>query len=78
MAVLGVTALACSRALFALINDPEGPNLLVVVLMAALVYAASVAGYAYLPVSKEAGFKRLLTSILVQVALVAVLYLFLR
>jgi len=43
--VLAVTALACSRAMFAFFDDPEGPNLLVVVVMASVIYVISLAGY---------------------------------
>ena len=37
--LLGVAALVCSRGVFALINDPEGPNVLVVVVLAVIIYA---------------------------------------
>jgi hypothetical protein len=43
--VLAITALACSRAIFAFIDDPEGPNLLVVTTMAAVIYLISSAVY---------------------------------
>lgn len=45
--ILGITAIVCSRTLFFFFNDPEGPNLLVVVVAAALIYLASLAVYAF-------------------------------
>jgi hypothetical protein len=36
--LLGVTALACSRTLFFLFHDPEGPNLLIVTVLAVILY----------------------------------------
>ena len=43
--VLGAVSLIASRATFALINDPEGPNLLIVVAWAAVIYAACIGAY---------------------------------
>ncbi|HEX4799454.1 MAG TPA: hypothetical protein VFV22_02890 [Candidatus Paceibacterota bacterium] len=36
--ILAVVSLACSRATFMLIDDPEGPNLLIVVVLAGVIY----------------------------------------
>jgi hypothetical protein len=70
--IMGITALICSRALFALFNDPEGPNLLVVVVMAAILYLASLAVFVFgVPIS---GLKRLLIAVFIQVLLAAALY----
>ena len=44
--VLGVLSLITSRASFMLVNDPEGPNLLIVVVWAAVIFAVSWAAYA--------------------------------
>jgi hypothetical protein len=74
--VLGMTSLICSRTLFFLFDDPEGPNLLIVAGMAVFMYAASLA--AYLPYSPASGLKRLAAAFLVQVLLVAGLYFLLR
>ena len=38
LVVLGLLSLAFSRLIFALINDPEGPNLVVVIGLAAIIY----------------------------------------
>jgi FtsH-binding integral membrane protein len=70
--ILVITALVCSRAMFALFNDPEGPNLLIVVVMAALLYALSLV--AYLFKFPGNGLKKLLLAIIVQVIIATVLY----
>ena len=44
--VLGVLSLIASRASFMLVNDPEGPNLLIVVVWAAVIFSVSWAAYA--------------------------------
>lgn len=76
--ILGITSIICSRALFAFFDDPEGPNLLVVIVVAAIVYFVSWAIYAFgLSTRLFSGLKRLLLAILVQVALVGCLYLLL-
>lgn len=43
--VLAITAAICSRAMFAFFHDPEGPNLLVVTGMAAVIYIFSAIFY---------------------------------
>ncbi len=45
LVLLGVVSLVLSRATFLFVNDPEGPNLLVVVVLAAIIYAACVTVY---------------------------------
>lgn len=75
---LGITAVVASRALFLFFNDPEGPNLLVVLAMAAVVYLLSLAAYVYYPSTKLTGLPRLLLGVLVQVVIVTVFYLFLN
>jgi hypothetical protein len=74
--ILGATSLVCSRLLFSLFNDPEGPNLLVVTVMAAILYAASLTIYAF--GSPAATSKRFWLAILIQIILVTGLYFFLR
>jgi len=74
--LLGITALVCSRTLFAFFNDPEGPNLLVVVVMAAIIYSVSLV--AYLFNSSAASLKRLWLAIAAQILLVVGLYFLLR
>lgn len=43
--ILGVVAIICSRTMFSFFNDPEGPNLLVVMVMAVIIYVLSLALY---------------------------------
>jgi hypothetical protein len=74
--ILGVTALICSSALFKFFNDPEGPNLLVVVGMALILYLLSLLVYLFKPSTVSS--RKLLLGILVQILLVLVLYFFLK
>lgn len=71
--VLVVTALVCSRVMFLFFNDPEGPNLLIVIGTAAVVYFLSLAVYLFVPSTTD--FKRFSLAIFVQILLVAGLYL---
>ena len=75
--IWAVTALACSRALFAFFNDPEGPNLLIVLVTAIIIYALSYA-VVYLVAASLSNLKRLVLGIFVQMLLVTILYFFLR
>ncbi len=76
--ILGVTSLVCSRTFFTLINDPEGPNLLIVVVLALVVYLVSVAAYVYYPSVKPDSPKKFFVSLFVQVVFVSVLFFCLR
>ncbi len=65
LVILAVTAMVCSRVMFATFNDPEGPNLLIVTVMAGIVYFLSLSVYAFnLPIT---ALKRSLLAILIQV-----------
>ena len=44
--LLAVASLLVSRLVFVFINDPEGPNLVVVLGLAAIIYAVSLVVYA--------------------------------
>lgn len=74
--ILGLTSLICSRTLFALFNDPEGPNLLVVGVMAAILYSASFAAYTLS--SSVTALNRLWVAVATQILLVAVFYFLLH
>ena len=76
--VLAITALACSRIVFALFHDPEGPNLLVVTVMAALIYLISATAYLSNVYPPLAGFKRSAAAIFIQICVATVFYLGLR
>ena len=70
--LLGITALVCSRTLFFLFHDPEGPNLLVVTVLALILYVASFIVWRFVPVSTA--IKKLLLAICTQVLIVTGLY----
>jgi glucan phosphoethanolaminetransferase (alkaline phosphatase superfamily) len=72
LSILAITALVCSRATFTFINDPEGPNLLIVVVLGAIIYFASLTTYLF----KIAESKKPLLAFLIQIVLVASLYIY--
>ncbi len=43
--ISGITSIAFSRGIFFFLNDPEGPNLLVVMEMASIIFFLSLAAY---------------------------------
>ncbi|MCF7865346.1 MAG: hypothetical protein K9M11_02465 [Candidatus Pacebacteria bacterium] len=43
--ILGAISLVCSRTVFFFVNDPEGPNLLIVVVLAAIIFAVFLFTY---------------------------------
>ncbi len=71
--LLGITAVVCSRAMFFFFNDPEGPNLLIVTVMAAILYVASLTAYLF----NLSGSKKLLLAIFIQILIVTSLYFYL-
>lgn len=70
--LLIITALVCSRTLFYFFNDPEGPNLLIVTMLAMILYGASFLAWRFLPAT-TAGVK-LLLSICTQLLIAAGIY----
>lgn len=74
--ILGLTSLVCSRVMFYFFNDPEGPNLLIVTVMAVVLYFSSVKICSFVP--SATGLKRLLLAICIQIIIVAGLYFFLN
>lgn len=72
--ILGVTSIVCSRTMFQFFDDPEGPNLLVVMVTALIVYSASLGVYA----SNFRGVVKLLLAIFVQILLVGCGYFLLH
>ena len=72
--ILGLTSLVLSRTAFAILNDPEGPNLLVVFVLALVIYCSSLAVYFFIIPKNLEGLKRLSTMFCAQVLIVAVLY----
>lgn len=74
LVLLGITSILCSRTMFAFFNDPEGPNLLIVVVMAAILFAVSLPVYTYYPSVKPESQRRLLLPIFTQMIVVVCLY----
>ena len=70
--------MACSRAMFAFFHDPEGPNLLVVTGMAAILYLISLALYLSNLFPSLAGIKRGSAAIFIQIFVAIGFYLGLR
>ena len=71
---LAISALVCSKALFWSFHDPEGPNLLIVTVLAVIVFGLSLAVYVF--VTPTRGPKSLLLAIAAQILIVAGLYVF--
>jgi hypothetical protein len=70
--ILAITALISSRVLFALFNDPEGPNMLVIGVTTLGVYLLSLTVFLFSSsLTKE---KKMFLAILVQVLIVLGLY----
>jgi hypothetical protein len=70
--ILGATAIVCSRTMLVSFDDPEGPNLLIVMVMAGIVYFLSLSVYVFnYPTT---GLKRLLLAIFVQIVTVTALF----
>ena len=82
--ILGITAIALSRAMFVFFDDPEGPKLLVVMVGALAVYLPSLAVYVFGSSTKPqffpslTGLKRLLLVILIQIIIVTNFYFCLK
>ena len=71
--ILTATALICSRTLFFSFHDPEGPNLLIVTVLALVIYALSAAAYLLAPAGIK-GMTRLSAAIGMQLLSVIILY----
>jgi hypothetical protein len=76
--ILAVTAGACSRLMFAAFHDTEGPNLVVVAGMTAILFLISAAAYLSNVLPSLTGFKRSAAAIAIQVVVPIGLFLALR
>jgi hypothetical protein len=77
--ILVVTAMNLSRGIFYLFNDPEGPNLLIVSVFAAIIFAVSLGGnYFHSGTFAIKGTTRIIIAIVVQIIAAAILYFFLK
>lgn len=72
--ILSITSLIFSRTMFLSFDDPEGPNLLIVVVAAMIIYSLSLIAY-LLNFSKS---KKLLLAIFIQALVVTIFYFCLR
>jgi uncharacterized membrane-anchored protein len=73
--ILAITSLICSRTVFFIFNDPEGPNLLVVVVLAAILFVPSLVTYKFYPSTKaDKGVVRILLGVLIQLIVSVGLY----
>lgn len=68
--ILGITAIMFSRAMFMFFNDPEGPNLLIVVVAAMIIYSLSLTAY----LLNLSSHKKLLLAIFIQILVVTASY----
>ncbi len=73
LSILGLTSILCSRAMFVFFDDPEGPNLLIVLVTALVVYMLSLTLYLF--DFSSTGLKRLLLVISMQVLIVSIFYI---
>ena len=76
--ILAISAVTCSRIMFAFFRDPEGSNLLVVTGMAAVIYLISLAVYLLNLAPSLTEFKRSLATIFIQIFVATGFYLGLR
>lgn len=70
--ILFITSFVFSRTMLISFNDPEGPNFLIVTVMALILYSLSL--LVYLSNLSITGLKRLLLVILIQIIIVTGLY----
>ena len=73
--ILGVTAFVCSKGMFLSFNDPEGPNLLIVTVMAALTFGFSFLVYRF--ARRFSPVRRIILAIAAQIIFVTLLAFFL-
>jgi hypothetical protein len=68
---LGITALVCSETVFSLFNDPEGPNLLIILVLAAVLYFVSLAPYLF---NSSTSLRKFVLGIFIQVLAAGCVY----
>lgn len=71
--ILAITSLILSRALFLFFNDPEGPNVLIVSVVAVVIFGVSLSAYVLKRPTTQRS--RLLGAMLAQVVAVGGLYI---
>lgn len=76
--ILAISAVLLSRLTFVFFDDPEGPNLLVVTMLALVLYSLSYLANSFYFRTKVKEDNRLLYSIFTQILSAIVLFLFLK
>lgn len=76
--ILAITAFACSRTVLTSFDDPEGLNLLVITVFAAVIFLMSLAFHLSKAFPSLTGFKRAAATVLVQILVATASYLALR
>jgi uncharacterized membrane protein len=76
--LLALTAAICSRATFAMLDDPEGPNLIVITSLTVIIFLAAIVAYISGTFPALTGFKRVFSIIPIQILTAATIYLILR
>jgi hypothetical protein len=71
---LAIAALVVSRGMFSMFDDPEGPNLLIVVVAALVIYFVSQGVYSLLPLTWRENSGKVFTLIALQGAVAFSLY----
>src|SRR4051812_34164397 len=64
--VLAITAVAFSRAVFAFFRDPEGPNLVVTIGLAGVIYLPSLLFYMPKAIRRLRSLPRLILAVVIQ------------
>ncbi len=75
LVILFLTAVTFSRIMFIFIDDPEGPNLLIVIVLGVVLYAFALPVYLLNTRMREG--KRIMGTIATQAVLIVLLYLLL-
>lgn len=75
---LVILSLLSSRLFFALFDDPEGPNLLIVVVMAVVLFVASIFVSKYSKLKELSGLQKFGVHTVMQIIVVLILYFCLR
>lgn len=73
--LLGSTSFICSKVFFSLLDDPEGPNLFIVAVLAGVMFTLSLLGYT--SHVSASSFKRLLFGMVIQMITAIFLYVLL-
>ncbi len=76
--ILWVTAMVSSRTMLVSLDDPEGPNLLIVTVLASVIFVLVFPLYVSRRIASPTGILRILVAVALQVLIVVTLYFFLQ